>query len=157
MTFSTVKLAGQRTLVKGEDAHGTNGQVVLSSHQWDYIKAESTQDERIAAFDDAVEAFFKPLTDAAEKLEAEAVKAVDPIDVVTIGDSVDHVEGRPAREIVLSHDSKVLRLIEEGQQDRLIWVNGNLEITEYVPEDPTDVVGDAAASYVRARMGDATS
>jgi hypothetical protein len=144
MTFTTVKLAGQRTLVKGEDNLGNNGQAVLSSAQWDYIKAESTQDHRLAEFNAAVDEFFQPLTDAVDAFNEGVKSDVDPIDTVTIGDEVEHVEGRPARTIELSHDSKVLRLIEEGQHSRLIWVGDNLEITEFVPpKAPTTVEANA--------------
>lgn len=147
MTFTTVKLAGQRTLVTGEDAHGNNGKVVLQSREWDYVKAESTQDHRLAEFNAVVDEFFKPLTDAVDAYNEGVKSDVDPIDTVTIGDEVEGVEHKPAKVIVLSHDSKVLRLIEEGQHDRLIWVGDQLEITEFVPpqQAPAPVEADVTS------------
>lgn len=132
--FTTARLAGQRVLVRGTDDSGGKGETVLSSAQWDSIKAASQVDEATVEFDAAVEAFFKPLTDAVEKVQRKAERKKDPSSYVVIGDEVEHVEGQRAHVEELNHDSQVLRLIEEGNSHRLIWVGEGLEILEYQPQ-----------------------
>lgn len=134
MSFSITRLANSRAIVKGEDAHGGSGSCVVYTQQWDEIKAESSYSDALDDFNEAVEEFFAPLLAAAEAAEAAAVvKPDDPIEYVVLQDAVEGVEATPRQLIHLTHDSIVLRLIEEGDSDRLIWVDGGLEILELAP------------------------
>lgn len=128
--FTTRNLTGERVLVKGTDIDGTTNKTVLDGSQWAALNARDDISQAEEQFAAAVEKFFKPLTDAAEA----AAKAVE-----TPGDSIGYVvveegsEGVPAtpRQIVeLTHDSIVLRLIEQGDTDRLLWVGDSLEVIE---------------------------
>jgi hypothetical protein len=135
MSFSTTRLVNGRVLVRGKDTFGTKGQVTLDSTQWDEIQADAQYSQALDAFDAAVEAFFAPLTDAA-KAANEAVAVVqphDPIAYVVLDEGVEGVEAKPAQLIHLNTDSIVLRLIESGDTDRLVWVDGKLEVLELAP------------------------
>lgn len=145
--FTTVRLANQRVLVRGKDTTGAEGETVLSSRQWDDVKAQTQVSTATAEFDAAVEAFFKPLTDAADKLLEQREAEQDPASFVVIGDEIEHVQGQVAHVVTLDRDSQVLRLIEEGQSDRLIWVAGDLEVTEYQAPNvvPAPVEADVTA------------
>lgn len=137
MTFTTIKLAGDRVLVQGQDQFGVEGKQVLDSSQWADINAHKQLHSAEQSFDDAVEAFFKPLTDAAEALgKANARSAVDSDSIVVLHEEVEGVQGKSAQVVHLSHDSTVLRLLESGKHNRLVWVNDVLEILEATPSVP---------------------
>lgn len=134
MTFTTMKLTGDRVLVKGEDRSGAYGETVLDSSEWSEVQAR--RDHAIAhdEFDRAVEKFFAPLNDAAEKLNAGFVKEdTDSSSFVVLNEGVDATPGEDRLVIKLSHDSIVLRLLEEGGEDRLVWVNDELEVLAVLP------------------------
>ena len=142
MSFSTQRLVNSRVLVTGTDKAGTDGTTTLDSTQWDEVNANSLYSKAVDEFDAAVDEFFKPLLDAADKASAAKVtKPDDPSSYVVLNEAVDSVEGRPAQLVHLNSDSIVLRLIEEGNTDRLVWVEGSLEVLE---AQPTSQVSDTA-------------
>ena len=128
--LTTTELSGDRVLVEGVDHRGNEGQQVLDATQWNSIKTHDEVHEAQEAFDAAVEEFFAPLTEAADAFEAarEERNAPDPASYVVIHEAVEGVEARPEFVVPLTQDSIILRLIEEGQADRLIWVNDVLEV-----------------------------
>lgn len=130
MTFSVTTLSGHRALVRGTDNHGTTDEAVLDTTQWDEIKAHFAGDSAMEDFDQAVSDFFAPILEAQEKLEA-AVKAreTDPLAELVVHEPVEATAGHAGLSYTLTKDSQVLRLIEEGKGDRLLWVKGALEIT----------------------------
>jgi uncharacterized protein YgbK (DUF1537 family) len=132
-SFTITRLANQRSLVRGEDKTGAIGETVVSHAQWDELNVRSKFDEASAEFDRAVQEFFAPLTEAAEKAAATVAEQKDELSFVVLGDEVEHVQGEAAQVVELSKDSQILRAIETDQTDRLIWVGGDLEITEFVP------------------------
>lgn len=140
MTFSVTTLSGHRALVRGTDNHGTTDETVLDTTQWDEIKSHFAGDSALADFDAAVEEFFAPLTEAKEAFEA-AVKAreTDPLAELVVHEPIEATAGHAGLSYTLTKDSQVLRLIEEGQADRLLWVKGSLEITAeaVAPSVPT--------------------
>jgi hypothetical protein len=147
MTFSTQKLAGNRTLVTGTDINGIAGSTVVFDGEWEGIKRE--RDAVIAenAFNDATTAFYAPLTAAAEALEAaKQGPAEDPLFSVTIEEPTAASHGTRGHVHRLGRDSVILRAIEEGQADRLIWVSGELELLADAPVTaaplPTGIVGE---------------
>lgn len=135
MSFSTTRLVNHRVLVTGTDTFDVSGKVVLDSSQWDEIKANTQYSEALDAFDAAVEEFFAPLVEAAEAAEKAAPVAVpvDPMSYVVLNEEVEGVQAQPAQLIHLHADSIVLRLIESGDTDRLVWVDGRLEVLELLP------------------------
>jgi hypothetical protein len=127
---------------------------VLDGSQWDEVSTRKEFSKAEKEFDAAVDAFFKPLTEAAEKV-AKGIKRPGSDDKDSYVVLEEPEEGKPAKPghlIKLNRDSIVLRLIESGNTDRLIWVNNQLEVTEApVPqsaspapaaEDVTPVNGD---------------
>jgi hypothetical protein len=131
MSFTTIKLAGDRTLVKGRDAAGTYGQQILDAAEWNEFSARNKHDEAHEAFDAAVEDFFAPLNAAVDALKETAKPKLDPLFFVTVQEGSAPVEGTNEVLVHLGHDSAVLRLIEQDPAtDRLLWVNDTLEILE---------------------------
>ena len=130
MTFSTVNLVGERVLVKGTDFLGTEGQVVLDSSQWIAVNREKQLKEATTEFDAAVEEFFAPLTQAADKAKAVGNKPEqDPIEFVVLEEGETGTPGKAPHLVKLTKDSVILRLIEENAgTDRLAWVNDTLEV-----------------------------
>jgi len=148
MTFNTAQLTGERVLVKGTDSLGNSGQTVLDSSQWNQVKAQRSHAGAHDQFDAAVEEFFAPLTKAAELLEVGFTQpVVDEAAYVTIREGVDGTEGQSPVVAKLNHDSIVLRLLEEGKHERLVWVNDDLEVlapTAPAPQvDEVEVLRDA--------------
>lgn len=129
MTFSTSKLTGGRVLVQGTDGRGVDGQEVLDSSVWESIKAMQSHRKAEDNFDQAVEEFFKPLTEAADKLrDTLNMPALDTDAYVVIEEGTDG-EAPVSRHVEkLDRDGVILRLLEGGQHDRLVWVNGQLEV-----------------------------
>lgn len=145
MTFTITKLTGSRALIQGTDILGTDGKTVVSTEEWDGIQAHKDLHVAGDAFDAAVEEFFAPLNEAAEKLKAAGMgKAIDEDTFVVLHEGTEPVEGVAPVVSHLSHDSIVLRLIERGDGDRLVWVNDQLEILERA-ETPAPVQVDEAA------------
>lgn len=118
--FEVTPLLDGRTLVEGTDIKGVEGRTVLSSPAWQAVLDYRKQDEAMAEFDKTVEAFFAPLTEAADKL---AETTVNPWATVTIGESV---EGVTAREVKLDEQGIILRLLAETDGSMLRWVGNDL-------------------------------
>ena len=131
MSFTIIKLAGDRALVKGRDAVGTYGQQILDAAEWNDFSAHNKHNDAHEAFDAAVEAFFAPLNEAVDALKATAKPKHDPLFFVTVQEKSEGVEAQDEVLVRLSHDSAVLRLVEQDPDtDRLLWVNDTLEILE---------------------------
>lgn len=123
MTFTVQNMLGDQALVSGTDLRGNEGQAIVSTLQWDELRARKDFSAATEDFDAAVEEFFKPLTEAAEKLSSTAKgKTPDSASYVVLSEGVEGVQSKPAQLVQLSKDSIVLRLIEEGNTDRLVWV-----------------------------------
>jgi hypothetical protein len=134
MSFTITNLAGDRALVKGRDAAGGYGSQILDAAEWNEFKARNQHDEAHEAFDAAVEEFFAPLNAAVEALKDTAKPKLDPLFFVTVQEGSAAVEATHEVLVHLSHDSAVLRLIEQdADTDRLIWVNDTLEILADAP------------------------
>lgn len=130
MSFTTTKLAGSRVLVEGTDVRGNEGQQVVDSAQWDSLTERTEVDQAKAEFEAKTAAFFAPLTEAADAVKAAiAGKGVDPLLTYTVKEATAHVFGNDEQVVRLTNDSVILRAIEEGQDDRLIWVNDELVLT----------------------------
>lgn len=124
MTFHVQNMIGDQALVSGTDKLGNKGKTIVITHQWDELKARTNFSSAVEDFDAAVQAFFKPLTEAAEKAEqAMQRKQQDPTEYVVLTEGTEGVEAQPAEIIQLTRDSIILRLIEEGNTDRLVWVD----------------------------------
>lgn len=134
MTFTKLNLSGQRVLIKGTDSQGTTGQTIVSSEEWTEVLRHTGTSQAQKDFDASVEKFFAPITDAAEALTLQFNDRVrDPLSFVSLQEGVAPTAGQEEAVIRLSHDSMVLRALDEGHDDRLIWVGDTLEILEVLP------------------------
>lgn len=154
MTFTTTALTGSRVLVKGQDLNGAVGETVLDSSQWEEINAHRSFDQAQDEYAAVVDEFFKPLLEAAEKAEKVGIVAPDPLTYVVLHEGEEGKPSRQEQRVSLTQDSQILRLLDSGNTDRLIWVGDELEIaaTAVVPAGtalvtPVDAVaGNADAS-----------
>lgn len=132
--FTTIRLTNNRVLVRGTDFTGQFGETVLDASQWEFAKSQVQVREDQERFDDAVEEFFKPITEAAETLaKAQGRQPEDPSTFVVLAEAQEAQEASPAKEAHIFHlspDNVVVRLLEEGHHDRLIWVGGTLEVLQ---------------------------
>lgn len=142
MTFSTSKLAGGRVLVTGNDLYGNAGKVIVDGNQWAELQRAQADGEVHKQFDADVAAFFGPLTDAVDRLNAAHKPTIDPAFHVVLSEGREPVAGEAGVVADLTHDSVILRLIEENAQaPRLIWVGeGQLEVLELVSIDEDETV-----------------
>ena len=127
--FNTTILAGQRVLVTGSKK---NQQTILDSTEWDSIKAHQAFHLAGDAFDEAVTAFFAPIVEAAEKANASLAESLPKRDdafVIVLSEGTEGVEEVEPEVIQLGRDAAILRMIEEGNTDRLVWVGDTIEIT----------------------------
>jgi len=136
MTFTTTTLVDNRVLVRGTDVLGTEGSVVLDSTQWNEINERTEIKQAQAEFDATVEAFFAPIEKAAAKLQQTFERPADSLSFIVISEEEKATPGKAAHVVRLSHDSMVLRLLEQGAGDRLVWVNDGLEILEADAQAP---------------------
>ena len=126
--FNLTRLANSRALVRGTDPGESQ---ILSTEEWDAVDQHLTQHVAAKAFDKAATDFFKPLTDAADKLsqlQAESLPASNPLEKLVLREATEAVEGDEGETIFLGHDAQVLRAIATDQTELLIWVNGSIEI-----------------------------
>ena len=128
--FNKTELTQNRILVDGTDRLGFSGRTVLDATQFNEMFQHGKQAEAAAAFDAEIEAFYAPITAAIDAYES-AVAAAEEEDLfeVVVQEGVDATPGQPELRVRLTPDTVILRLIEQGESDRLIWVNDKLEIT----------------------------
>ena len=139
--FTTTALATECFLVEGTDVRGRYGECVVFGSEWLEIKRALGTDTAKAQLDAAVEEFFKPLVEAADAFAAAKAPTMDALSTIVLNEGTT---GEPARErevLVLGQSSQILRAIEEGTTDRLLWVDGSLVLTAAPAEVPVpDVV-----------------
>ena len=125
MSFTVTYLAGDRALVQ-EDTH----QIILDAKEHLLLKRHLEEKGLIEAYDQTVKDFFEPIVEAAGKVnELRAKEAdLDPDFHVVFTEAVEGVEPVRREAYELTKDTVILRLIEDGRTDRLIWVGDDLEI-----------------------------
>ena len=121
--FTVDFLAGDRAAV----SQGDNTEVV-STEQYNALKVRSAYEKATAEYDQAVKDFHKPLTDAADKLAQANFAPADDTFIEVLHPEVEGILHAEAEIIHLSKDTVILRFIEQDTTDRLIWVNGSLEV-----------------------------
>lgn len=131
-TFNITKLAGHRALVSGVTEEQ---KVILDSTEWDNFKENMAQVQAAEVFNDMVAEFFAPLTAAADAAEAVAragaAHVKDPAFFITVQEGETPTEGVEEITVMLNKDGAILRLIESGATDRLLWVGSDIEILAY--------------------------
>jgi hypothetical protein len=131
--FTTKNLTNERVLVQGADVDGVKGQVVLDASQWLELKARADVKTAGAEFDTAVEEFYAPLLEAAERVGKALERPTDSLAHVVLDEGEEPRMGRAPQIVHLTKDSMILRLIEDGNTDRLVWVGDDLEILDVLP------------------------
>ena len=130
MRFTTTELVNGTILVEGTDVRGVTDQEVLDPSFWNQRKLAAQQVEAVALVDAAIEALVAPVNAAIEQANALVAKAeLDPLTYVLEGEDQAHQVATSARLHKLDRGSIVLRAIDEGQEDRLIWINHQLVLT----------------------------
>lgn len=127
MTFNTQALTGNRVLVTegtGNKAKST----VLDGTQWAEIKAEQSFLDADATFNETVAAFFAPITEAAEAANKAIEVPTDELEFIVLNEGTEGVASTPAHVVQLTKDSQILRLLEDGNTKRLVWVGDTLDI-----------------------------
>lgn len=136
-SFTIKKLVNGRCLVSGTDRNGVSNTMQVMSDQWEEVKRELRARQALVEFDHTIEEFYKPLEDAADKFnQATQLKPADPLSYIDIESPEEATPGRPGKRIELDRGSIILRTIEAGQFDRLVWVDSALVILaeEQAPE-----------------------
>ena len=141
--FNVTELAGHRALVTGD----ANQQCILDTTERDELRLMLENREIDEMFEEGIEDFFAPLTRAAELhdrrhelLAQQFNQADDPAFSLVLKEAVEGVEGVEEERVVLSHDSVVLRLIDSGRTDRLVWVgNDRIEVIALQRREPAVV------------------
>lgn len=122
--FTIQTMLGGTALVAGTDKLGNEGKTIVSTVQWDELTGRDNFSKAVADFDAEVEKFFKPLDKAAKKLQKKLDRpSQDPAEYIVLKEAVVGQQAQPAQVVQLTRDSIILRLIEEGDTDRLIWVD----------------------------------
>ncbi len=124
--FTTKKLVGGNTYVKGIDEDGVEGTQVLNSPAWEQVVQWRTQKEADVTFNTAVQDFFAPLVAAAKAREA--VDESPAGTVVMLEEPTEGTSGSPEFSIELDEDGVVLRALAETDGSSLRWVNGKLVV-----------------------------
>ncbi len=128
--FTITPLAGSGVLVEGEDVRGYMDQEVLNPTVWEGLKLREKHADAVAKVDAAIEALVAPIMEAAAEANAVlSAASLDPLLYVVEQEQVENVPGQPQILRKLDRDSIVLRAIEEGAEDRLLWINGHLQLT----------------------------
>ena len=125
MSFTTTALTNDRVIVSGADKFGTVGKTVLCAAQYNLLFAEDKLKAAKSAFNAEVEAFYAPLTHAAEEFERASEKSGDPLDFVVVQEGIEATEGRPEVRELLNLDTKILMLVADEDIARLIWIDEN--------------------------------
>ena len=122
--FTVQTMLGGTALVAGTDITGKSGQTIVSTVQRDDLTGRDNFSKATADYDKAVEKFFAPLEKAAKKAKKALERpSQDPAEYIVLKEAVKGRESQPAEVVALYRDSIILRLIEEGQTDRLVWVD----------------------------------
>ena len=117
--FVVTPLLGGGTLVEGTDVTGKTGRTILLSDKWEAVKSVRAHIAASEAFDEVVQEFFAPITEAAEAAQAIAHPTATDWSTVTL---VEGTESMPAEVVALDMDGVILRLLAETDGSSLRWV-----------------------------------
>ena len=131
-SFITTKLAGHRTLVEGFDNMGTAHQTILNSEEFDEIEQHFELEQADDVFNQAVAAFFAPLTEAAEQHQDQVAQGIDPAFLLVVEEGQAGQAARDQVVIELGLDTVILRMLAVGDTSRLLWVGDVIEVLAYV-------------------------
>lgn len=131
MSFTITNLVGNRALVTGTDVFGETSKQVFDSTQYLHLAAQDAALVAGAGMDAKIAEFFAPLTEAADAYnDAVSVPENDDAELfeIVLEEGSPAVAATPRKAIKLEFGTVVLNMIEAGDFDRLIWVDGSLQI-----------------------------
>ena len=131
MTISRTNLSGNRVLLSEGDK-----QYVADATEYNDLVAERDILHARNEFDDSVEEFFAPISEALDKLN-EAGKPKLPRDPYTYRVVQEETKGAASQARIIhayAKDTTILMLVDDHKEDRLVWVGDSLEVLEYTPE-----------------------
>ena len=131
-SFTTIKLSGHRVLVEGFDNMGTAHQTILNSEEFDEIEQHFELEQADDVFNQAVAAFFAPLTEAAEQHRDQVAQGIDPAFLLVVDEGQVGQAARDQVVIELGLDTVILRMLAVGDTSRLLWVGDVIEVLAYV-------------------------
>jgi hypothetical protein len=145
MTLTKTPLTGDQVLIDGTDVRNQFGSMIVDSSQWEGIKRHAQFHEALELVDAAIETLVAPIQAAMDAAnEIGKAPELDPLLYYVEREGVEGTES--VRPIVskLNPDSVILRALEEGLHNRLIWVNDRLVLTaapvSYVSAPPAPPV-----------------
>ena len=153
-SFTTTKLAGHSTLVEGFDNMGTAHQAILNSEEFDEIEQHFELEQADDVFNQAVAAFFAPLTEAAEQHRDQVAQGIDPAFLLVVDEGQVGQAARDQVVIELGLDTVILRMLATGDTSRLLWVGDVIEVLAYVQPtlEETDAPFDWLDQYTGATI-----
>lgn len=125
-SFTVQGLLNGGAVVMGTDIHGAQGMMEVSTHQWESIQRTVQSRSNQEQFDQKVEDFFKPLTDAAQAVLDASKQERDPLSYVTLKPGVEGTIAAAEEVVHLNNHSIILRILEDGIQsdiNRLVWLD----------------------------------
>ena len=131
MTISRTNLSGNRVLLSEGDK-----QYVADATEYNDLVAKRDILHARNEFDDSVDEFFAPISEALDKLN-EAGKPKLPRDPYTYRVVQEEIEGVAGQSRIIhayAKDTTILMLVDDHKEDRLVWVGDSLEVLEYTPE-----------------------
>lgn len=127
--FTTLALAGNLVLVEGTDVRGVLGQTTVDATEYNELARRQQIESAHAEFDGAIEEFYSVLTTAAAKFEAAHQVEIDPLLYIVEQEAVEGQAHKAQVTRLLQPGTVILRAIEQGKTDRLVWVNEQLVLT----------------------------
>lgn len=140
MSFTRTNLVGDDVLVEGTDVRNVDGSMVVNAKQWLHIKRHNSFQAALTSVDDAIEALLAPVQAAIDDAQA-SLKRPEMDSLLYVVEQEEVVGTEPQHRVItkLSPDSVILRVLEDGQDDRLIWVNDRLVLTAETSQPPAEV------------------
>lgn len=127
--FTLTELVDGSTLIEGTDVRGTTGSQIVFASAWAELKRKGEVDQAVAGVDAAIAKLVAPITEALDQLNTvRTTPALDPLAYVELEPEVEHVRGQQRQLVKLDSGSILVRAIEEGAVDRLIWVRDELTL-----------------------------
>ena len=127
--FIATPLINDEYLVTGTDIAGQTGTVVLGGKQYNELALTAESDKATEEFDKAFDKFYAPLKKAQAAKDAAGQPTEDPDTFIVIQEATEGTPAAAELRIDLCTDTVILRLIEAGKFDRLVWAGDELVVT----------------------------
>ena len=153
--FTTTALTNNRIMVQGTDKFAETGKVVLDATEFNELKKKERLTEAGQAFDAGIKDFFAPLNEVLDQIEKakaanEPGAGLDELEYLVVQEKVEGVAAKSEVFHILQPSTVILRAIELGHEDRLVWVEGSLEVLAAEVEDDIEVPVATASDLIAA-------